>query len=781
MSATRAPRPTGSTTQEGPQPGTGRAHWPEPEGHTSEAVTGPATWLTGRVTAPLVALLMLALAAAALVLLPGAGSANAPAALPEDAESAQVSRVLEGFPGGDTAPAVVVVTTEDGGRLDEATLGALGKTGPDLLEALPADARPDDARVTGPLPSEDGKAALLVVPVVSDALDADGPEVVQALRDATDDLAPDTTAEVTGAAGFAADVSNAFAGADVRLLLVTAAVVAVLLLVTYRSPVLWLVPLVVVALADRVAALVAGTLTEATGLAFDGSTSGITSVLVFGAGTNYALLLVSRYRDELRDTPEHRWALARAWRAALPAIGASNLTVVLTLALLVMAVQPATRSLGVAATVGLLVAVLFALTLLPAALAVCGRGLFWPFVPRPGQPDRTESGPWHRIATAVVRRPATVLVASLLVLGAMALGLVGTRIGLSQADQFRVEAESVAGLETLEEHYPAGAATPLDVLVPVEEAPAPREPGDGPPAGGDQAGTPPGADEAGPPAGQEGGQPGTPPAPETAEVITAMDGVEGVTGARPGEAATVDGRTWQRVQVTLDTAPASAEARSVVESVREAASGAAAGTLVGGSEAQAVDQRAGVIRDMTVILPLMLVMVLVVLVVVLRSLVAPVLLVLISVIGSLAAMGAGALLSEHVFGFPALDTSVPLYAFLFLVALGIDYTIFLVVRAREELVAGRRPDTPSAMVRAVAATGGVITSAGIVLAAVFVVLGVLPLITLTQVGIIVGLGILVDTLLVRTVVVPAVVDLVGDRVWWPARPGGVGQGDEDRD
>ena len=211
MSATRAPRPTGSTTQEGPQPGTGRAHWPEPEGHTSEAVTGPATWLTGRVTAPLVALLMLALAAAALVLLPGAGSANAPAALPEDAESAQVSRVLEGFPGGDTAPAVVVVTTEDGGRLDEATLGALGKTGPDLLEALPADARPDDARVTGPLPSEDGKAALLVVPVVSDALDADGPEVVQALRDATDDLAPDTTAEVTGAAGFAADVSNAFA------------------------------------------------------------------------------------------------------------------------------------------------------------------------------------------------------------------------------------------------------------------------------------------------------------------------------------------------------------------------------------------------------------------------------------------------------------------------------------------------------------------------------------------------------------------------------------------
>ena len=225
-----------------------------------------------------------------------------------------------------------------------------------------------------------------------------------------------------------------------------------------------------------------------------------------------------------------------------------------------------------------------------------------------------------------------------------------------------------------------------------------------------------------------------------------------------------------RDRVTTDAAPASAEARRVVTEVRRSADRAVDGTLVGGSEAQAVDQRAGVIRDMTVVIPLMLVMVLGVLVVVLRSVVAPVLLVLISVVGSLAAMGAGALLSEHVFGFPALDTSVPLYAFLFLVALGIDYTIFLVVRAREELVAGRKPDTASAMVRAVSATGGVITSAGIVLAAVFVVLGVLPLITLTQVGIVVGLGILVDTFLVRTVVVPAVFDLVGDRVWWPARP-----------
>ncbi|WP_462418808.1 MMPL family transporter [Kytococcus sp. Marseille-QA3725] len=699
--------------------------------------SGPPTergWLTSQVAAPLVALLMVALAAAALLGLPGAQDEGAPASVPQDSQSTQVSEVLEGFPGGDSAPAVVV--TDESGPLDREVLGQLQQKAPSLLEALPEDARPDDAEVQGPLPSEDGEAALLVVPVASDALEADGPELVDALRDAAGDLAPGTTTQVTGAAGFAADVSNAFAGADVRLLVVTALVVAVLLLVTYRSPVLWLVPLLVVGLADRVAATVAGTVAEAAGLAFDGSTSGITSVLVFGAGTNYALLLVSRYRDELRETTDHRQALARAWRAALPAVLASNVTVVLTLALLLLAVQPSTRSLGLAAAVGLLVALVFALTLLPALLAVCGRGLFWPFVPRPGQPDPTESGLWHRIATGVVRHPAVVLAASLLALGTMAAGLAGTKVGLSQADQFRVEAESVTGLETLEQHYPAGAATPLDVLVPVDEAPS-----------GDR------------------------PAPETAELLQSVDGIDGVTGARPGEVAESRGRTWQRVQVTTDAAPASAEARQVVKAVRATARSTSADALVGGSEAQAVDQRQGVIRDMTVILPLMLVMVLLVLVVVLRSVVAPVLLVAISVIGSLAALGAGALLSEHVFGFPALDTPVPLYAFIFLVALGIDYTIFLVVRAREEIVAGRRPDTASAMVRAVAATGGVITSAGIVLAAVFVVLGVLPIITLTQVGIVVGLGILVDTFLVRTVVVPAVFDLVGDRVWWPAHPG----------
>lgn len=717
-----------------------------------DEVTGPARLITGRWTAPVIALVMILLAGAAMALLPGSSDAGGPTSLPEGADSAEVSRITSEFPGGDVVPAVVVVESQDG-ELGREALGTLGQKGEELLAALPDDAVGQDATVEGPIPSEDGQAALLVVSLDADAMEANGPDIVEDLRGAADGLVPGTESYVTGAAGFSADVAGSFEGADFRLLAATAIVVAVLLLITYRSPVLWLVPLLVIALADRVAASVSGTVNEAADLAFDGSTSGITSVLVFGAGTNYALLLVSRYRDELRDTPDHRVALARAWRAALPAILASNITVVLTVALLLLAVQPSNRALGLSTGVGLLVALVFALTLLPALLALFGRGLFWPFVPRPGDRDKTETGIWHRIATAVVCRPAVVLAASVALLGAMALGLVGVKVGLSQTDQFRVEAESVTGLEALEEHFPSGAATPLSVLVPVPEG------------SGVQAGE---GGRSGPPGGGEG--PAADLAEPAAQVVTALEGVGGVTGVQPQSSATVDGTTWQQLQVTSDAAPASADARQVVEDVRSAASGATEGTLVGGSEAQTVDQRSGVLRDMTVVIPLMLVMILVVLVIVLRSLVAPVLLVLISVVGSVAALGAGALLSEHVFGFPALDISVPLYSFLFLVALGIDYTIFLVVRAREELLSGRERSTARAMVRAVAATGGVITSAGIVLAAVFVVLGVLPLITLTQVGIVVGLGILVDTFLVRTVVVPAVFDLVGDTVWWPARP-----------
>ena len=298
-------------------------------------------------------------------------------------------------------------------------------------------------------------------------------DAVKELRDATaDGLPAGLRAQVTGGPAFGADIANSFAGANITLLAVTAMVVAVLLIVTYRSPVLWLVPLAVIGFADRAAAVVGTAIAGAAGLSPDGSTSGITSVLVFGAGTNYALLLISRYREELGRTADHRAALRVAVRNAGPAIVASNATVVLALLTLVFASSPSTRSLGVQAASGLLIAADLVLLVLPPLLALCGRRLFWPFIPHVGAKPLTESGIWHRIADAVARRPGRVAVVAIAGLAVLCTGLLGTPIGLSQTEQFRVQAESVSGYETLAAHFPSGLTDPTRVIAPTDRASA---------------------------------------------------------------------------------------------------------------------------------------------------------------------------------------------------------------------------------------------------------------------------------------------------------------------
>jgi len=523
---------------------------------------------------------------------------------------------------------------------------------------------------------------------------------------------------VTGGPAYGADTVKAFDGAIVTLLLVTIGIVAVLLLLTYRSPILWLVPLAVVALADQVATVVSTRVAEALELQLDG---GIISVLVFGAGTNYALLMVSRYREELRREPDHRVALGRAWRASMPAILASNLTVVLAVLTLLLATQPASRGLSVTAAGGLLIALVFVTVALPAALAVCGRGVFWPFVPRVSTgAAAVTSGPWYAVARVVARRPVPVLVGSVTLLAVLATGLVGTRVGLAQTEQFRTPSESGAGLAVLAEHFPPGETAPLTVVAPAADA---------------------------------------------QDIVSAAGAVDGVLRAHPvGEPAD----DLLRISVVLDAEPGSQRAGELVRAVREAVHGASPGALVGGAMAEDLDAAEAARADLLTVVPLVLLTALVVLVGLVRSVVAPLVLLLINSLSAVAAIGAGSWVGRAVFGFPALDLLVPLLGFLFLVALGIDYTIFLVHRARQE---GRSHGTVEGMVRAVSATGAVITSAGVVLAAVFAALGVLPLVTLGQLGIIVGLGVLVDTLLVRTVVVPAVFALLGDVMWWP---GGVG-------
>ncbi|OBF90605.1 hypothetical protein A5790_16530 [Mycobacterium sp. 852002-51152_SCH6134967] len=645
------------------------------------------------------------LASGALMGLVGSddSSSQSPVPVPDSAESARVDALRAQFPGGDRVPAIVVITRTDGAPLSPADVDA-------VKQKWPA------AQI-----SEDGAAGLAVVPMDAELSGFDLTDAVENVRaEASEGLPADLRSEVTGGPAFGADIANSFSGANFTLLAVTATVVALLLIITYRSPVLWLVPLAVIGFADRVAAVLGTAVTQAVGMSPDGSTSGITSVLVFGAGTNYALLLISRYREELGRTENHHDALDTAVRRAGPAIIASNATVVLALLTLVFASSPSVRSLGVQAAAGLIVAAVFVLLVLPPLLGLFGKRLFWPFIPKIGDRVLTDSGIWHRIAEAVARRPGAVATISIGGLAVLCIGLVGTPIGLSQTEQFRVQAESVYGYERLADHFPSGLTDPTRVIASTERA---------------------------------------------ADVQRVITETPGVVSANPA-GRTPDGLTqWS---VVIDADPASDEAFETVDALRDSVQTADPEALVGGSDATARDASAAASRDRAVVVPAILVVVLAVLYVLLRAALAPLILVAVTVLSALAALGLGGWASVHVFGFPALDNTTPLFAFLFLVALGVDYTIFLVTRAREETP---EHGTRGGIVRAVSATGAVITSAGIVLAAVFCVLGVLPLIVLTQIGIIVGLGILLDTFIVRTVIIPALFTLIGPRIWWPALKG----------
>ncbi|MCR1786113.1 MMPL family transporter [Nocardioides carbamazepini] len=625
--------------------------------------------------------------------------------LPDGYDSTEVVRLLEDFPSGDGQVAVVLFAAEQAlTPADRTAVEQVFSRAAGGAATVPLQAAEDGTALVGVLPMPSTDAAKLA-------------DDVEELRAGVREGLPDgVRAEVTGPAAIQGDLARVFEGADLTLLAVTASVVAVLLIITYRSPVLWLVPLLVVGLTDRLAAVAATHVLSALEVAFDQSTTGILSVLVFGAGTDYALLLISRYRDELRRTPSRPEAMARAWWRTSEAVLASAATVVVALLTLLLSAFPTTRGLGLACAIGVLVAAFAVLVVLPLALVVFPRGIFWPRRPEVGEPALSEGRSfWRRVGDAVARRPVLSASAGLVVLAVMASGILGIRSGLSEADQFIDTPESIVAAQRLAESFPAGSADPAVVLT--------RD--------------------------------------DVAAVVRAAEAADGVDAVRPvGEH---DGRT--RVDVVLAHAPGTPEARADVASLR-AALADLPDTLVGGTDAEDVDTDAATGDDRALLLPLILVVVLLALGLLLRSVVAPVVLVLTVVATYLAALGAGWLLSSGLFGFDRLDVGVPLQAFLFLVALGVDYNIFLVARAAEE---ARRHGAREGMLRALASTGGVITSAGILLAAVFAVLGVLPLVVLAQLGIVICVGVLLDTLLVRTVLVPAVAIRMGDRFWWPRR------------
>ena len=671
------------------------------------------------------ALVIAALGGALLGLIPQTDSAQqSPVVLPPSSESVRAAEEIKQFPGGDAAPVLLVISRADGTDLSPDDLAAAGQAHNRMMQTTGIA----DAPAAPVIGATDSKAAVAPVALDPDLTGFALSDTVTELRTAARDGLPDgLVANVTGGPAFGADIANSFAGANINLLAVTGAVVALLLIITYRSPVLWLVPLLVIAFADRIAAVVGAAVAEAAGLGGDGSTSGITSVLVFGAGTNYALLMISRYREELRREPPelsaqeqsaaHRQALRTAVRFAGPAIVASNATVVLALLSLLLADSPTTRSLGVQAASGLLVAAIFILLVLPPLLALFGPKLFWPFIPRAGSAEITTTGAWHRVADWVSGHAGRVAVASILALGILATGLIGIPVGLSLIDQFRVRADSVDGFTTLSAHFPGGLTDPTRVIARTADTEAIQA------------------------------------------AIAATPGVASVTSAGVSDAGLSQ---WQ---VVLDATPASDAAFTTIAALRDSVRQADPSALVGGSDATALDTKNTAVRDRWVVIPAILIVVLAVLYVLLRAALTPLVLVATTTLSTLAALGMGGWVSVHLLGFPALDNTTPLFAFLFLVALGVDYTIFLVTRAQEETP---MYGTRGGIVRAVSATGAVITSAGIVLAAVFAVLGVLPLIALTQLGIIVGLGILLDTFVVRTVVIPAMFTLIGPAIWWPA-------------
>ena len=667
-------------------------------------------FLTSARTAWIV-LILAVLGGGALLATSPEGSAEAPTAgLGADVESTRAAQLAEGLEDEDTTSGLLVFQAE--GELTAEQLATLEQNAADLTELSSAERLPP-LRV-----SPDGDVALLVVPL-EPVVDVDAQaERADELRSVAGEGLDGVQVYLTGAEGFEVDVAAVFEGADFTLLLVTVIIVTVLLLITYRSPTLWLVPLAVIGFADAVAGAAARRVAALLDVTLDASVTGILSVLVFGAGTNYALLLIARYRDELRHGEDRRAAMRRALRGAGPAILASGGTVVLALLTLSFAQLEGTRALGIACAVGVVLAMAFALLVLPAALVSFGRWLFWPYVPKVGSADTAGRSPWARLGRGVQRRPVLVALAGVAVLGALASGALSLRTGLSQSDQFLERPDAVTGQEVLADAFGIENGTPAVVVLPDADA-----------------------DEA----------------------VQALKGIDGVDPA--AAVASADGTT--RIDVTLAEPAESDAAFGVVRDIRSTLDAVGEGSaLVGGADAGALDVKQASAGDRALLIPLILGVVLLVLIVLLRALLAPLLLLATVVASFAASLGASWYLFQSVFGFPALDEQVVLLSFLFLVALGVDYNIFLVTRAQEE---GRRVGVREGMVRALAATGGVITSAGILLAAVFAVLGVLPLIALTQIGILVCVGVLLDTLLVRTVLVPALAFLFGERFWWPRR------------
>ncbi|MEU3933642.1 MMPL family transporter [Streptomyces sp. NPDC029044] len=641
--------------------------------------------------------------------------------LPRSAESTRVLDARAAFDRAETVPAVVVWTA-DGERFTKERQAEAGRAVAALAGQPGVVGRPSPA-----LLSDDREAIQAVVPLKPDLGD-ELPAVLDAVREAAGSV-PGTTARIAGPAASQADLSDAFAGIDGLLLGVALGAVLLILLLVYRSVLLPFLIILGSVFALGLACAVVYALAERDVVRVDGQVQGILSILVIGAATDYALLLAARFREELALRADRFGAATAAVRRSFGAITASAATVALGLLALLASDLTNNRALGPVGAIGIGCAVLATLTFLPAALALLGRAAYWPSRPKPPQESARGSGVWRRVAGAVDARPRRIWVVTALVLAVFAAFSPSlSSKGVPLDEIFVNDAPSVSAQATLGEHFPGGSGNPAVIIADSGRA---------------------------------------------AEVTAAARSTEGVASAgavsasgRPGagEPLAVDGRV--RIDATLEAAADSDAAKETVERLRarvHAVPGADA--LVGGYTAQQYDTQQTAARDRTVIVPVVLAVILLILMLLLRSLLVPVLLVATVGLNFLATLGVSALVFQHLLGFGGTDASVPLYGFVFLVALGVDYNIFLMSRVREEALGhGNR----QGVLRGLTTTGGVITSAGVVLAATFAALMVIPLAFLVQIAFIVAFGVLLDTLVVRSLLVPALMIDIGPRAWWPS-------------
>jgi RND superfamily putative drug exporter len=633
--------------------------------------------------------------------------------LPGSAESTEVLDRQTAFSSPDTIPAVVVYERTSGlTPADQAAIAADAQEFGRIPEL--------DGEVTGPIPSQDGQAAQLLVPL---NLGAEGWEkagtIVDQMRATANDGADGMTVHITGPAGQAADSSEAFEGLDTTLLYAAAGVVIVILLFTYRSPVLWLLPVISAGVALTTSQAVIYLLAKNGGLTVNAQSAGILTVLVFGAGTDYALLLVARYREELRRHDDRHEAMAFALHRAGPAIIASAATVAIGMLCLLFAETNSTRGLGPVAAIGIVVGLAAMLTLLPALLVTVGRWIFWPTRPKYGTPEPTITGMWAKVGDRIARRPRGTWVATAIALAIMSIGVIQLdATGLTNKESFRGTPDSVVGEDVVARHFGGGAGSPVVVV----------------------------AD-----------------ASKVAQVRAAVAGTSGITSVTEPVVRGGDGF----MEATLSTPFDSEEAYETIDRVRDAVHPIPdADAQVGGATAINLDLQRAARNDRNLIIPIVLAVVFVILAILLRAVIAPLVLMATVVLSFAAAMGVSALAFRHVFDFGGADSSFPLFVFVFLVALGIDYNIFLMTRVREEAV---RHGTRRAALIGLAATGGVITSAGLVLAGTFLVLFTLPLTAFAEIGFAVAFGVLLDTIVVRAVLVTSLNLDIGRHMWWPSK------------